>query len=75
MIVSFLSESVIDGVSLLAFGKTQAALPLNLTSLEAFLTPSRIAVLVLWLGLVWPQTTAIVHGAPVAAYRELTAKA
>jgi hypothetical protein len=72
MIVSYLSEAAIDGVTLLAFGQQQANVPLNLTSLDAFLTPPRIVILVLWLGLAWPQTTAVIHGAPVAAYRDIT---
>ncbi|MBP2158525.1 MULTISPECIES: hypothetical protein [Asticcacaulis] len=71
MIVSYLSEAAIDGVTLLAFGQQQANIPLNLTSLDAFLTPPRVVILVLWLGLAWPQTTAIIHGAPVAAYRDI----
>lgn len=73
VVVSYLCDAIIDGATMLAFGKQQIALPLNLTSLETFLTPARVVVLALWLGLVWPQTTAIVHAAPVAAYRELTA--
>jgi len=71
MIVSYLCEAATDGVTLLAFGQQQASVALNLTSLTAFLTPPRVVILVLWLGFAWPQTTAIVHGAPIAAYRDI----
>lgn len=74
VMVSYLCDAIIDGATLLAFGQQQSKVPLNLSSLEAFLTPARVTILALWFGLVWPQTTAIVQAAPVAAYRELTAK-
>jgi hypothetical protein len=75
IIVSRLCDAVIDGATLLAFGQQQSKIPQNFTSVATFLTPQNIMILVLWFGLTWPQTTAITHGAPVAAYRDLTAKA
>jgi hypothetical protein len=73
-IVWYLCTRAVGGIMVLAFGQSATAISEDMSSLQAFLTPQQITLQVLMLGFVMPQIAAIVYAAPVAAYRELTAR-
>ena len=71
-IVDYLSEQIISAVVAIASGRVPSANVPDMSSLAAFLTVEHTASLILICSLVSPQITAIVAGAPVAAWRALT---
>ena len=75
MTVTYLSEEVVNGVLAAVFSIKQGGLTLDVSSLSAFLTAPRVTALVLILAGVWPQTIAILFGAPAAAYTILNGSA
>ncbi len=71
-IVQYLSDQVIGAATAIVSGRMPSANMPDMSSLSAFLTPEHVTTLVLVSSLVAPQVSAIISGAPVAAWRALT---
>lgn len=69
--VTYLCEEVINGTLAAIFAIERGALTWDISTLSAFLSPSRATAFVLALAGIWPQVKAIECGAPVAAYNLL----
>jgi len=74
VVVMFLCDRVIDGVLIVGFGASATGGVPGMVSMATFLTPSHIVELVLTYGVMSPLTTAIIVGAPLAAYRQIRAR-
>ena len=75
-IVYFLGGQIISVILEVAFGGPSLKLPVaDMSSLHSFLTPATIVERVLVDGLLSPLISAILIGAPVAAYQMLSGKA
>ncbi len=73
VIVAYLAGTVVDAVLEIIFQvkATQATMIANMGSLDTFLTPSNVVFLVMSYGVVSPLLSAIIIGAPMAAYKAL----
>ncbi len=71
-IVDYLGETVIRAVVAVLFGDGAATGIPDMSSLSAFVTPAHTVQLAMLLGLVMPQVSAILLGAPLAAWKALS---
>ncbi len=71
-IIDYLCQQVISAVLAVGFQQMPGTVTPDVSSLAAFLTPARAAAMVLWFGLVAPQMTAIMAGAPLGAWRAIS---
>ena len=71
-IVDYLCEQIIGAVTAVVSGRLPTSNLPDMSSLSAFLTPEHAITLALVSGLVAPQVSAILAGAPVGAWRALT---
>jgi len=70
--VEYLGEQVVHAVVAILFGEGATNATPDLSSLAAFLTPARVTRLAMLFGLIMPQMSAILLGAPLGAWKALS---